>query len=190
MNIQIDKTWTLFLDRDGVINKRLPDDYVKEVSQFEFIDGVLQAISVFSKLFNRIIIVSNQQGIGKGLMTVKQLELIHEEMHQKVKEAGGKIDKVLYSPYLSTEKHFTRKPMIGMGLLAKKEFGDISFRKSVMVGDSVSDMLFGKRLGMKTVYLGEVAEARLKNKIIDYCYQDLKEFARVISEGIAGNQEN
>ena len=65
---KIDKSWTLFLDRDGVINVRLIDDYVKNINEFEFLPGVLEAFKIFSEKFGRIIIVTNQQGVGKGLM--------------------------------------------------------------------------------------------------------------------------
>ena len=72
MNLQdlkIDRGWTLFLDRDGVINRRIVDDYVKSWDQFKFLPGVPDAIKRLAGVFGRIIVVSNQQGIGIGLMT-------------------------------------------------------------------------------------------------------------------------
>ena len=173
----IDKSWTLFLDRDGVINVRLPGDYVKSLDQFKFIEGTPEAITICTKIFGKIIVVSNQQGIGKGLMTLDQVELIHNEIRKQLTEMGGKIDKFLISPYLHSQNHFSRKPSVGMGLQAKKEFRDISFRKSIMVGDSLSDMLFGKRLGMKTVFIGNYVEIKGYHSIIDYCCSDLLSFA-------------
>ena len=181
MNLTIDKSWTLFLDRDGVINERLPDDYVKSWEQFHFIEGTLEAINTFSQLFGRIVVVSNQQGVGKGLMPASGLELIHKQMQQAVAEAGGKIDKVYYSPYLEAEKHITRKPAIGMGLKARQDFKEISFKKSIMAGDSFSDMLFGKRLGMNTVLIGERTLAREHPNLVDLVYPDLITFARSIN---------
>jgi histidinol-phosphate phosphatase family protein len=180
MNLKIDKSWTLFLDRDGVINERLPDDYVKSWEQFRFIDGTLEAINIFSKYFGRIVVVSNQQGVGKGLMPASVLDLIHKKMQLAVAEAGGKIDRVYYSPYLKSEKHITRKPAIGMGLKARQDFNEISFKKSIMAGDSFSDVLFGKRLGMKTVLIGERDMAREHPNLIDLVYPDLITFARSI----------
>lgn len=180
MSLMIDKSWTIFLDRDGVINERLPDDYVKNAQQFKFIEGTLEAVAIFTKLFGHIIVVSNQQGLGKGLMTMADLDRVHEFMMSKIVEAGGKIDKIYVSPYLHAQNHFTRKPSVGMGILAKKEFRQISFRRSVMVGDSISDMLFGKRLGMRTIFIGERKHFSNRPELVDYAYDDLITFARTL----------
>lgn len=177
MPLKIDKSWTLFLDRDGVINERLPGDYVKTPEQFRFIKGSLEAIAICSKLFGRIIVVSNQQGIGKGLMTFDELELVHRKFIDEVNKAGGCIDKIYISPYLEAQHHFTRKPSVGMALMAKRDFNEISFRKAIIAGDSNSDMLFGKRIGMKTVYIGSHEETRHGFHLIDFCYSDLFTFA-------------
>ena len=72
--------WTLFLDRDGVINVKLPNDYVKNINEFSFIDGSIEGIRLLSKIFKRIIIVTNQRGIGKKIMTIEQLKTIHNHM--------------------------------------------------------------------------------------------------------------
>ena len=98
---KINSTWSLFLDRDGVINERKIGDYITMVDEFEFISGSLQAFNVASKIFGKIIVVTNQQGIGKGLMTVEQLNQIHDYMTSKVVECGGRIDGVYFSPHLA-----------------------------------------------------------------------------------------
>ncbi|HTL83119.1 MAG TPA: HAD family hydrolase [Bacteroidia bacterium] len=155
----IDKSWTLFLDRDGVINKRFPGDYVKRVDEFEFLPGVLDTIVELSVLFGRLIVVTNQQGIGKGLYTHDDLLKIHDHMTEEVEKAGGKIDAVFYAPQLKEENSPMRKPGIGMALQAKKIFPEIEFSKSIMIGDSPGDMEFGKRAGMKTVFVGKKEDA-------------------------------
>ncbi len=180
MNLTIDNTWSLFLDRDGVINKRLPDDYVRYWDQFHFEHGVLDAIRSFSLIFRRIVVVTNQQGIGKGLMTETELIEIHRLMNEAVSNAGGRIDKIYFSPYLVSVNHFSRKPSVGMGLQARRDFKDISFRKSVIAGDSLSDLLFGKRLGMKTVLIGNPFLARMNPFLIDFVFPDLITFAKSI----------
>lgn len=151
--IEIDKSWTLFLDRDGVINKRLMGDYVKTVAEFEFLDKVLPTISQLSKQFGKIFVVTNQQGIGKKLMTHQDLDQIHKHMKSQIEIHGGKIDKVYYAPQLAHENSEMRKPKIGMALQAQDEFKNIDFRKSILVGDSDSDIEFGKNAGMITVFL-------------------------------------
>lgn len=180
MHLKIDKSWSLFLDRDGVINERLPDDYVKSWDQFHFVEGTLEALKIFSESFGRILVVSNQQGVGKGLMTETELVLIHKEMYASVNQAGGRIDSVYYSPFLAAENHYSRKPSVGMGLMAKHDFKDIIFRKSIMVGDSFSDILFGKKLGMKTVFIGGPQKARKFPNLFDFVYPDLITFAKSI----------
>ncbi len=177
-SLKIDKSWALFLDRDGVINKRLPADYVKNISQFEFEEGSLEALAIFSNLFGKIFIVSNQQGIGKGLMSMEDLEAIHSHLLEQVSANNGRIDRIFVSPYLESSRHFTRKPSVGMGIMAKKEFREISFRRSVMVGDSISDMIFGKRLRMKTVFIGSAETINDKPHLTDYCYSSLLQFAQ------------
>ena len=91
-NLIIKPQTALFIDRDGVINRRLPDTYVKYVSEFEFLPGVLDAFATFTKFFNYIFIVSNQQGIGKGYMTKEQLHKVHQYLQEEEEKNGGKID--------------------------------------------------------------------------------------------------
>jgi len=147
----IDSSWTLFLDRDGVINQRIMGGYVESVSDFHFLPFVHEAVSLCKTVFGRIIIVTNQQGIGKGIMTEEQLTVIHAYLRTQIPE----IDGIYHSPYLACENNMMRKPNIGMALAAKKDFPDIDFQKSIMVGDSFSDIEFGKNAKMKTVFISE-----------------------------------
>jgi histidinol-phosphate phosphatase family protein len=179
----IEKGWSLFLDRDGVINQRIPDDYVKHPDEFEFIPGVTESLVIFARYFDPIIVVTNQQGIGRGLMTDIQLKLIHEQMHQKITETGGRIDAVFYSPDLKHTHSFTRKPAVGMGLKARKQFPTLNFKRSIMAGDSYSDILFGHRLGMVTVLIGTDKDVAFKCAgILDYSFPDLISFAENIKK--------
>lgn len=147
----IDASWTLFLDRDGVINQRIMGGYVQSVDQFNFIEGVPESISKFSSLFSSIFVITNQQGIGKGIMTERNLLDIHSYMIVELKKRNGIISKCYYAPELKSDQNSTRKPGTKMGLQAQKEHPEIDFSKSIMVGDTDSDILFGKNLGMKTV---------------------------------------
>ena len=180
-HLQIDHTWTLFLDRDGVINRRIPDNYVKSRDQFEFLPGVPESIKLFSGIFGRVIVVSNQQGIGKGLMTETDVNSIHKRMMDEIGLAGGKIDAVFFSPHLDSENSFMRKPNVGMALRARKQFPEIRLNHSVMAGDSLSDMIFGKRTGMKTVLISPDKEIVKKYPHqIDFYFPDLISFANEI----------
>ncbi len=173
-DLNIDKSWTLFLDRDGVINKKLENDYVKNWIEFEFLDGVFDALKICNKIFGRIVVVTNQQGIGKRLYRVEDLEIIHQNMCYEIAYYNGRIDKVYFSPYLSSENHPSRKPGTGMALEAKKDFPEIDFNKSIIVGDSLSDMAFGKNLQMKCAFISDQAT---RHEHIDFNFTSFIEFA-------------
>jgi len=173
-----EKDWTLFLDRDGVINKRIIDDYVKSVDDFVFIEGVLDSISIFSKYFQNIIVVTNQQGIGKKLMTEVELEKIHSYLLKKVEVNNGRIDKIYHCPDLASENSKYRKPNTGMGLKAKEDFPEIDFKKSIMIGDSLSDMQFAKNLGIISVAVGDEL-FKHKSELIDYKFNNMLKFASI-----------
>ena len=148
----IDNSWTLFLDRDGVINEKLENDYVKNWDEFKFKEGALQAIVGLGKIFGRVFVVTNQRGVGLSLMTEEILNVIHDKMLSEVVKVSGRIDKIYYCT--STDQSAEcRKPNIGMGLKAKNDYPEIEFSKSIMVGDTISDIEFGKNLGMKTVFI-------------------------------------
>ncbi len=151
----VDNTWTLFLDRDGVINKKIENDYVRNLSMFEWLPGAKEAICKLSKIFGRIIVVTNQQGVGKGLMTEEDVVTVNNFLSKEVEQSGGKVDAFYFAPHLKSENHPDRKPQTGMALRAKNDFPEIDFTKSIIVGDSVSDMEFGKKLGMKKIFVGK-----------------------------------
>ncbi len=173
-NWNIDKSWTLFLDRDGVINVRFPGDYVKRVDEFEFLPGVPEAIAKFSNLFGKVIVVTNQQGIARGVYSHEDLFEIHSHMKREVEKAGGNIAHVYYAPQAAAENSPMRKPGIGMAVQAKKDFPEIDFSKSIMVGDTQSDMEFGRDAGMKTIFVGD-GELKIE---VDAKFDSLQELAR------------
>ena len=152
---KIDQSWTLFLDRDGVINVRLIDDYVKNTGEFEFMPGVLEAFRIFAQKFGRIIIVTNQQGVGKGLMTMNDVEAVHDYMLKEIENQKGRVDKIYVCPQLKSDPDNYRKPSPRMAYMAQHDFPEIDFGKSVMIGDSNSDIEFGKNAGMHTILIGE-----------------------------------
>ena len=177
-DLHIDKSCTLFLDRDGVINKKLENDYVKHSTEFEFMDGVLNALRILDPIFGTIVVVTNQQCIGKKIIFPEDLELIHKNMMYEITYLKGRIDKIYYSPYLDAENHPSRKPSIGMALKAKEDFPIIDFDKSIMVGDSLSDMQFGRNAGMKTVYINNEAKT---DERIDFNFKSLIYFAHTLT---------
>ncbi len=177
---KIDKPWTLFLDRDGVINEDKPGGYILNAGEFHFYNGVLDAFKIFGEKFGRIIIVTNQRGIGKGMMTEDDLTAIHEKMKAGVKKAGASIDAIYYCTSTSNAA-FERKPNPGMALRAKNDFPEIDFNKSIMVGNNISDMLFGKNAGMYTVFVKTTNPGQLfPHPDTDLDFNTLPDFAKAL----------
>ncbi len=171
--MQIDESWTLFLDRDGVVNHRLMGDYVKTTDEFQLLPGVKEELNRVRKRFQKIVVVTNQQGIGKGIMTVDDLQKVHAFCSELLNPNETIIDRYYFAPQLAAEKSPMRKPETGMGLQAKKDFPTIDFSKSIMVGDSHSDIEFGNQLGMITVFIGVT-----KNEHATYHFESLADFLK------------
>ena len=170
---EVDKSWTLFLDRDGVINIESVGSYITSWSEFQFHDGVFDSLRSLGKMFGNIIVVSNQRGVGKGIMSIEALREIHGNMQTAIASNGGRIDKV-YSCTATSDDDHNRKPNIGMGLQAQEDFPNIDFKHSIMVGNSISDMEFGKRLSMHTIFLTTKHEPfSLPHDLIDEQYSSL-----------------
>lgn len=178
----IDKSWTLFLDRDGVINDEKHLEYVNTWDEFTLYPGVLEAIKIFSQKFGRIFIVTNQRGVAKGLTKLEDLELIHKNLLQSIGEAEGKIDKIYFCADME-DTSLNRKPNTGMGLQAKKDFPEVEFSKSIMIGNTLSDMQFGRNLGVAvTIFLPTTQpDVPIPNPLIDLVFPDLQSVAKTIS---------
>jgi D,D-heptose 1,7-bisphosphate phosphatase len=179
-----DKAWTLFLDRDGVINYEKVNDYIYNPGEFKFYEGVLEAMHIFRQLFGRIILVTNQRGIEKGLMTVQNLEDIHHYMQSELSKVDGVIDAIFYCSSLD-DQHPNRKPQPGMAYQAREKYPEIDFTRSVMVGNNLSDMYFGRNTGMKTVYVQTThPDLQLPHPSVDLACKDLLNFAKLLEPAL------
>lgn len=165
----------LFLDRDGVLNVLRRNDYVKSPDELVLLPGTAEALDLLRLHYSPILVVTNQQGIGKGLMTEKDLS----DVHSKLQHTAKGIDAIYYCPELESAHSFRRKPNIGMALQARREWPGLRLKDSVMVGDSRTDMLFGKRAGMKTVLVGDNSNVwHDEPQLVDLRYPTLLDFAR------------
>ncbi len=177
---EIDQSWTLFLDRDGVINHEKHLDYIHSWDEFSFYDGVLESMKIFATRFNRIIVVTNQKGVGKGLTKLENLHLIHQNMKSEIQSHGGRIDAIYFCSDLDDNSP-NRKPNPGMGLQAKHDFPEINLDCSIMVGNTLSDMGFGRNLGAYTVFLPTTRpDVDLQDQRIDWVASSLKDFAQLL----------
>ncbi|TAH09255.1 MAG: HAD-IIIA family hydrolase [Sphingobacteriia bacterium] len=173
----IKKEWTLFLDRDGVLNHEKNEDYIRNWNEFEFYPDTLAAIPLLNECFGTIVVATNQKGVGKALMTEADLYSIHQPMLQHIEAAGGLIKKVYYCTDLADDSP-NRKPQPGMAFQAKADFTSIDFSKSIMVGNRISDMKFGRNAGMFTVFLATThPDTPFPNEYIDLRFNSLYDFA-------------
>lgn len=178
---QVNNQWTLFLDRDGVLNHEKNNDYVLSWKEFRFYEGVPEALALLAGRFKHIVIVTNQKGVGKGLMRLLDLQEIHCNMLSLIEKAGGRIDKVYFCSDLSDDSP-NRKPQPGMAFQAQHDFPGIDLAKSIMVGNRPSDMKFGRNAGMHTVYLATThPETPFPHPDIDLRFNSLVEFAHTIT---------
>lgn len=142
----------LFLDRDGVINVENEGSYIFTKDEFEFYKGAKQALANASLLFDYTFVVTNQRGVGRGYMTEADLHEIHAHLTTEIQDAGGRLHQVYFATAMDSN-HPMRKPNTGMALKALEDFPEIDFSKSLMIGNNLSDMQFGKSMGMRTVFL-------------------------------------
>lgn len=144
---------TFFLDRDGVINEKMPEgSYVRNIDEFRLLPGVVKAIGRINRSGARVVVLSNQRGIARGLYTCDDVDAIHAHLQQILNKDGAHIDGFFYCPH-DKNSCACRKPLPGLYEQAAAEFNDIRPDSSVMIGDSLSDIEFGRRLGMKTIWI-------------------------------------
>lgn len=137
----------VFLDRDGVLNVYLPGDYVKTVAELELLPGAGQAVADLNAAGYPVFVVSNQQGVAKGLMTQADLNAVDTALHVGVADAGGKITKSFYCVHHQSDACSCRKPLGGMLRAAATEF-DLDLPASVFVGDTETDALAARDAGV------------------------------------------
>jgi D-glycero-D-manno-heptose 1,7-bisphosphate phosphatase len=144
---------TVFLDRDGVLNRKLPEgQYVTGWQHFELLPGVPEAIAQLNQAGLRVLVVTNQRGIALGLYTAADVEHIHTQFLALLAKSGAHIDGFYFCPH---DKHQCncRKPLPGLFEQAQVQFRDIEPATSLVIGDSLSDIEFGRNLGLRTIFI-------------------------------------
>jgi len=153
------KQKAIFLDRDGVINRLKKNDYIKKYSEFNFLPGVIDGIKYINKKNYLVIIITNQACIGKSIISEKTLDSIHDKMKKHLKsKKNAHIDDIYYSPYYKysnnskyRKNEFDRKPNPGMLIKAIKKW-NVNIKKSLFLGDSVTDYRLSKKMRIKFYY--------------------------------------
>jgi D-glycero-D-manno-heptose 1,7-bisphosphate phosphatase len=143
----------VFLDRDGVVNEKMPEGrYVTQWSDFKVLPGVVEAIGLLNQAGLRVLVISNQRGIALGLYTAEDVRAIHAEFQKMLEASGAHVDGFYFCPHDKGQCN-CRKPLPGLFEQAVADFPGITAATSVMIGDSKSDVEFGRRLGMTTVFI-------------------------------------
>jgi D,D-heptose 1,7-bisphosphate phosphatase len=167
----------VFLDRDGVINAKLPENhYVTHVAEFEFFPGVKRALAILKRLGYLLILITNQRGVARGFMTVEGLQRVHDYMQSVLERDSAPLDAIYYCPHDVFENCSCRKPQPGMILKASLDL-NVDLSASYMVGDSPKDILAGRNAGVTTVRI-----SRQPDEFADFVFPNLLEFARYLEE--------
>jgi D-glycero-alpha-D-manno-heptose 1-phosphate guanylyltransferase len=178
----VDGNWSLFLDRDGVINEDKPGSYIFSTDEFVFMEGGPGLFKTLGERFKHIFVATNQRGVGRGLMTEETLLEILHKMKTEIVNAGGKMDAMYYATAVNNDDQL-RKPNPGMALRAKAEFPDTDLQRSIMIGNNISDMQFGRAAGMFTIFLTTTnKEIRLPHPDIDLIFNSLQDFVKALAE--------
>jgi D-glycero-D-manno-heptose 1,7-bisphosphate phosphatase len=171
---------TVFLDRDGVINEKMPEgSYVTAWADFHLLPGVPEAIASLNRAGLRVIVVSNQRGVALGKYTAQDVETIHANLEGLLEAAGAHVDAYYFCPHDKNQCN-CRKPLPGMFEQARRDFPGLDAATSLMIGDSPSDIEFGRRLGMRTAFIVGDPErqkpgAQEAAELADHRFQSLRE---------------
>jgi heptosyltransferase-2 len=150
---QIDQTnilsgFTIFLDRDGTLN---PDPgYIRSPDQYELLPGVPAALAKLKQAGARLVVVTNQSGVARGLLSLADLDAIHRKLKHLLQDAGAPLDAIYFCPHHPEERCHCRKPNTGMIDQAVRDDA-IDLARSYVVGDEVRDMELAKRVGARSI---------------------------------------
>lgn len=163
----------IFLDRDGVINKCAKEhEYITRWESFEFLENVPEAIRLLNDAEYKIVVISNQRGIARGIMAKDEVDELHKRVNAYLNSKGANIDFFLYCPHEIGECN-CRKPGIGL-FLASERLYDVDKSHSYMIGDSESDIVAGRNFGVNTIYIGGY------NSLADICCKSLYEAVQIV----------
>lgn len=169
---------TIFLDRDGVINKEV--NYLYKIENFQFIEGVFEACLHLQKLNYKIIIVSNQSGISRGMYNEKDYQILTNWMINKFRHNGIRLLDIFHCPHKPSENCNCRKPKPGMFISASK-IHNINFEKSWMIGDKETDILAANAAGIfNTILVRSGHPINEQNSNSLYILDSIKESMSVI----------
>lgn len=161
------------LDRDGTINKDI-GTYVTNPSAFEPIPGSLEAVALLRSKGHRVVVITNQAGIGKGLMTPQDVDKVHDYMFKLLGEAGCPSIDGLYYSTTNLKDDIYAKPNIGMFQRCEKEIPQIKFKQGFYVGDKLSDLKAAAKAGARPVLVRTGYGLETEKELSKFTYKKLK----------------
>jgi len=179
---------TVFLDRDGVLNRKMPEgSWVTSPADLSILEGTPEAVARLNHAGLLVLVVTNQRAISQGHLSPQGLERIHSALQARLGNGNAHIDGFFYCPHDRGECD-CRKPLTGMFEQARQQFPDVDAESSVMVGDSLADIQFGKALGMLTILLRTNPEmhkeaAQKAEQLADGCFPTLSAAVSFLLEG-------
>jgi len=183
------RTKMIFIDRDGVINKDpggwTKYSYVTELKDLRFIPGALKALKILNRNGIKVIVISNQAGVGKGYFSEEKLAEVNAKMLDEISRHGGRIEEVYYCIHKDEDNCRCRKPKTGLLDDAVRKY-HINPSETYFIGDSNVDVIAGRRIGAKTVFVlsGKTPLEEMKrwNERPDYVFRDLLEAVKWLVE--------
>jgi D-glycero-D-manno-heptose 1,7-bisphosphate phosphatase len=143
----------IFLDRDGTIN--YDEGYTYKIKDFKLLDNVVEGLLKFKEEGFKFVIVSNQSGIGRGLYSENEMKLFNDNLKKTLSDKGIEILGIYFCPHVPKDCCICRKPNTGLFSKIIKDFPDIEIEKSFMIGDKFSDIEFGNKIGVKSIWLSK-----------------------------------
>ncbi len=176
------RRWCLFIDRDGVINRQIIGDYVRSWDDFEWLPGAATAVSALLEWAPYVVVATNQQGIGKGLMTTDDVAEIHRHIRAATARKTLEITDFQVCPHLESDCCSCRKPSPGLLLDWLDQHPDVDPTLSVMIGDGAGDLLLAQNVAALTgactsVHIGPPGDL---NSAADISFNSLREFTYAV----------
>jgi D-glycero-D-manno-heptose 1,7-bisphosphate phosphatase len=153
----------IFLDRDGVIIENR-DNYVRSLDDIIFYPQALKALAHAAESYYRIIIITNQSAVGRGIITLKQAQDINLKVVSEIEKYGGRVDGVFMCPHSPAAHCVCRKPQPGLFFQAARKFS-IDMNNSIMIGDALTDILAGKAAGVPSRFLVLTGRGAAQSKL-------------------------
>jgi D-glycero-D-manno-heptose 1,7-bisphosphate phosphatase len=181
MSPRLSQDGVVILDRDGTVV--IDRGYLSDPAGLEFLPTVPEALRLLSSSGFRLVMMTNQSGVGRGLISLEQIAALNARMLEMVKGVGGTLTRIYFCPHVPDAHCSCRKPNLGLMERAAEELG-FDPRKSIVVGDKPSDVEFGARAGARTILLSSDAGPDAHQPEPDAVASTLLEAAHLIATGV------